>query len=450
VNRGSSGRGDLRELLERAFRAAVAAADPAAILAGSLPEPPLGRIVVVGAGKAAAAMAVAIERHYPEEVALGGLVIAPDDHTPTPVAKTAGRIDVALASHPLPDERGVRATERILAEVAKAEANDLVLVLISGGGSSLLCAPDDLELAEKAALTHQLLRSGAEIAEMNAVRKHLSRVKGGRLALAAAPAPVVALVLSDVVGDDLSSVASGPTVADPSTYSDALAVLDRHRIEHAVARRVLEAGVRGERPETPKPGNGLLDHVENRLVGSNQRSLEAAAGVLSQAGFAAHVLSSTVTGEARVVGAVHAAIARQVLRCSQPFAAPCALISGGETTVTVRGGGRGGRNSEFGLALALDLPPGAPVWALAADTDGIDGSEDNAGVVVSPEFLRRLDRRRASDLLDSNDSYNCFAEAEHLLVTGPTGTNVNDLRLVLVEAAHEFDDGGRDETDLER
>jgi glycerate 2-kinase len=424
---------DPRSLLERAFRNAVAAAEPALVMAGSLPGPPRGRLIVVGAGKAAATMSSVVERHYGADVSLLGIVVAPDGHAPG-AAGAGRRIEVALASHPVPDERGVRATERILSLVEGAGPDDLVLVLISGGGSALLCAPDGLELAEKSALTRDLLRSGASISEMNTVRKHLSRVKGGRLALAASPAPVTALVLSDVVGDDLSSIASGPTSEDPTTYRDALAVLDRYRLHAPAARLVLEEGARGRRPETPKPGSGSLDQVRNLLLASNQRSLEAAAETLGAAGYTPHVLSSTVTGESREVAGVHAAIVRQVLDRSQPFTPPCALISGGETTVTVRGGGRGGRNGEFGLALALGLPAGAPVWALAADTDGIDGSESNAGVVVTPELLKRLDRPWARALLDANDSYSCFLELDGLLVTGPTGTNVNDLRLVLVGA----------------
>jgi glycerate 2-kinase len=432
---GNGSPADLRPLLEQAFRAAVAAAEPARIVTPALPAAPRGRLLVVGAGKAAAAMAAAVERHYGPEVPLGGLVIVPDGHASGGESGAPRRVQIAEASHPLPDERGVAATERILALVGECGAHDLVLVLISGGGSSLLCAPDGLGLADKVELTRRLLRSGAGIGEMNRVRKHLSRVKGGRLALAAAPAPVMALVLSDVVGDDLSSIASGPTVADPSTYRDALVVLDRYGIEAPAARELLVEGARGARAETPKPGDPRLASTDTRLVGGNQLSLAAAAGVLEKAGFAPHILSSSITGESREVAGVHAAIVRQALERGEPFAPPCALISGGETTVTVRGSGRGGRNGEFGLALALALPEGAPVWALAADSDGIDGSEENAGVVVSPSLLATMDRRRAAALLDGNDSYTFFADRRHLLVTGPTGTNVNDLRIVLLAAA---------------
>ena len=449
ASRRDAQRVDARTLLQRAFYAAVAAADPGRIPDGVMPEVPSGRIVVVGAGKAAAAMAAAVERHYGSSAVIEGVVIVPHRVTSSgkqgPAAVAAGamedgeggrqglaRIDIAHASHPLPDERSVAASERILRLVHSCGENDRLLVLLSGGGSALLCAPDGLTLSEKVQLNEQLLASGARIEEMNAVRKHLSRVKGGRLALAARPTPVTTLVLSDVVGDDLSSVASGPTVADPTTYSDALAVLDRHGIESPAARRVLEEGLAGNRPETPKPGDPLLDHVSTFLSGNNQGSLEAAVGVLSSSGFPTRILSSSIVGEAREAGKMHAAIARQVIEHGQPFAAPCALVSGGETTVTVRADGRGGRNSEFALGLALELPADAPIWALAADTDGRDGSEENAGVFISPELLSTMARPLARAQLDSNDSYPFFARADHLFTTGATGTNVNDLRILLI------------------
>lgn len=398
-------------------------------------------------------MAAGVERHYGSAVALEGLVVVPDgarlgdspsgEPVPAPIAAAAVdceggghkgplRIEIAHASHPLPDERSVAATDRILRLVHSCGEHDRLLVLLSGGGSALLCAPDGLTLPEKVQLNDMLLGSGARIEEMNAVRKHLSRVKGGRLALAARPAPVTTLVLSDVVGDDLSSVASGPTVADPTTFADALAVLDRYRIEAPAARRALEEGRAGNRPETPKPGEPLLDRVSTFLLGNNQGSLEAAAEVLSSSGFATYILSSSLVGEAREAGKMHAAIARQAIERAQPFAAPCALVSGGETTVTVRAAGRGGRNSEFALGLALELPADAEIWALAADTDGRDGSEENAGVFISPDLLRTMVRPAARDLLDSNDSYTFFARAGHLFTSGATGTNVNDLRILLI------------------
>ena len=324
------------------------------------------------------------------------------------------------------------ATERILRLVESAGEDDRVLCLISGGGSALLSAPDGLSLPELARLTQALLRSGADIGEMNAVRKHLSRVKGGRLALAAAPAPVLALLVSDVVGDDPSVIASGPTAADGSRFADALEVLERYHIDHSAARSLLEAGARGEREETPDAGDPRLEGVANVVIASAQTALDAAARALQRRGWDAHVLSGSVTGEARVVAGVHAALVRQVLAHGQPFERPCALLSGGETTVTVVGEGRGGRNGEFALALALELPDAAPVWWLAADSDGIDGSEDNAGALLGPDQRARLQRRDARDALRRNDSYAVLRDLGALFVTGPTRTNVNDLRVVLI------------------
>ncbi len=413
--------------LRAAFEAAVRAADPAEVLQGRLPQPPAGRLLVVGAGKAAAAMAAAVERHYTDDVALEGLVVTRYGH-----AVPTRRIEVVEAAHPVPDEAGVRATERILALLAEAREADLVLCLLSGGGSALLSAPVGLSLQDAAGLTAALLRSGADIGEMNAVRKHLSRVKGGRLALAAAPARVLSLLVSDVVGDEPAVIASGPTAADPTTFGDAVAVLQRYDIGHGEARAWLEAGAAGHHEETPKPGDPRLAHVSNVVVASAQTALEGAAAVLRGRGWNAHILSASMTGEARVVAGVHAAIARQVLEVGQPFARPCALLSGGETTVTVRGDGRGGRNGEFALALALGLPSSAPVWILAADTDGIDGSEDNAGALLSPERCGRLDRRSAAEALARNDSYGALRSVGGLFVTGPTRTNVNDLRILLI------------------
>lgn len=413
--------------LRRAFEAAIAATDPERAIVPHLPDPPAGRLLVVGAGKAAAAMARAVEAHYPPSVALEGLVITRYGHgLPT------SRIEVVEASHPVPDDAGMHATERLLALVAGAGTDDLVLCLMSGGGSALMTAPDGLSLAELADLTQALLRSGADIHDMNTVRKHLSRVKGGRLALAAAPAPVLALLLSDVVGDDPAVIASGPTAPDPTSYADALSVLERYAVAAPAARAVLEQGVRGAREETPVPGDARLDHVANVVVASNQTALEAAAQALAERGWTPHVLSSSVTGEAREVAAVHGAVVRQLLAHDQPFARPCALLSGGETTVTVRGDGRGGRNSEFALALALALPDDAAVWLLAADSDGIDGSEDNAGALLDPERRRRLDRVAAGAALRRNDSYGVLRDLGALFVTGPTRTNVNDVRLILV------------------
>lgn len=416
-----------RDDLTSAFEAAVAAADPAAAVPAHLPPAPEGRLVVVGAGKAAAAMARAVEDHYPAGTRLEGVVLTRYGHgLPT------RRIDVVEAAHPVPDEAGLRGTERILELVRGAGAGDLVLCLLSGGGSALLSAPDGLSLDELVATNQALLRSGADIAEMNAVRKHLSRVKGGRLALAAAPAAVHGLIVSDVVGDDPAVIASGPTSPDASTFSEAVQVLERYGIDRPAARSVLEEGVRGEREETPKPGDPRLRAVVNRVIASNQQALEGAAAALERSGWRTHLLSATITGEARVVGSVHAAIANQILLHGQPFARPCALLSGGEATVTVRGNGRGGRNGEFALSVALGLPRDAAVWLLAADTDGIDGSEDNAGALLGPDQLARLDPRNVAASLSRNDSYTALSAVEGLLLTGPTRTNVNDLRIVLI------------------
>ena len=414
-----------RDLLEEAFRAAVAAAMPANILTPHLPPRPQGRLIVIGVGKAAASMAQAVEAHYGDRVE--GAVITRYGH-----ALPTHSIDVLTAGHPVPDTAGEVATERLLVLLAGLSEDDLVLVLLSGGGSTLLTAPDGITLEQKADLTQSLLRCGADIHEMNCVRKHLSRVKGGRLAVAAHPARVLTLVISDVVGDDLSVIASGPTVADPTTFGNALDVLDRYGLVAPEARRRFVQGMRGELPETLKPGDSRFDNCETKLVATNQLSLEAAANRFAAAGVRAHILSAEVTGEARVAGGVHAAIVRQILARGQPFRPPCALLSGGETTVRVRGRGRGGRNGEFALGLALNLPLCAPTFALAADSDGIDGSEDNAGAWVTPDLFCTVPRDRARRLLEDNDSYTLFEEADHLLFTGPTHTNVNDLRFVLV------------------
>lgn len=417
-------------LLRRAFDAAVDAARPERTLGTYLPEPGPGRLVVVGAGKAAAAMASAVERHYQRRTPTfrpEGVVITPYGH-----ALPTEHIRVLEAAHPVPDAAGVEATRAVLAAVRQLEPSDTVLCLISGGGSALLTAPAGVSHEQKREITDALLRSGADIHDMNVVRKHLSRVKGGQLARAAEPARLITLLVSDVVGDDPSTIASGPTVADPSSYLDALAIFDRFAIEAPAAREHLDRGARGLLAETPKPGDPLFAASETHLLASNQHSLEAAAAVLESAGISAHILSATIEGEAREAGRFHAALVRQILDRDEPFAAPCALLSGGETTVTVRGRGRGGRNGEFALALALDLGVDAPVFALAADTDGIDGSEDNAGALVTPSLFANVPRHIAAQALADNDSYAVFAAADHLIVSGPTRTNVNDLRLVIV------------------
>ena len=375
-------------------------------------------------------MAQAAEGHYEDHYAdrnLQGMAITRYGH-----ALPTRTIEVVEAGHPVPDEAGVTATLRALDSLRGLDPDDLLLCLISGGASALLCAPHGVTLEQKAELTRTLLASGATISEINCVRKHLSRVKGGRLA-AATSASVVGLIVSDVVGDDLASIGSGPTAPDPTTFAEALEILDRYGVAAGAAYSHLEAGKSGAHRETPKPRDPLFDRVDNRLVAGNQQSLEAAAAVIEKHGLTPHVLSSTVEGEAREVACVHAAIVRQVRQHGQPFARPCALISGGETTVTVRGSGRGGRNSEFLLALAIELCDLPGVYALAADTDGIDGSEDNAGAIYDVAAFHRVQVAEARRLLANNDSYTFFERAERLFTTGPTRTNVNDLRIVIIE-----------------
>ncbi|MCL4744852.1 MAG: glycerate kinase [Burkholderiaceae bacterium] len=423
-----------RELLVRSFRAAVAAADPVRVLGEFLPSAheiaAIGRTVVVGAGKAAASMALAVERHWPASAALEGLVITRYAH-----GAPCARVRVVEAGHPVPDESGERAAAGILSLARSLDEGDLLLALVSGGGSSLLSLPvDSVPIADLKAVTRSMLASGAPIQDMNVVRKHLSRIQGGRLAQATR-ARVLALVVSDVAGDDLSAIASGPCAPDPSSYADARAVLARWKVEvpPSVAAH-LASGERGEVDETPKPGDAVFARVEHRMVATAHRSLRAGAAVFESAGVRAAVLGDTITGEARDVAPQLGAIAPEIAARDSPNARPGALVSGGECTVTVRGKGRGGRCAEFLLALAreLDAMPGA--WAIAADTDGIDGSEDNAGAVVTPDTLARakaagLDPRA---LLDDNDAYRFFAALGDLVVTGPTRTNVNDYRAILL------------------
>ncbi len=414
-----------RALLLDMLNAAIKAALPGHCVPPHLPPPPRGRTIVVGAGKASAAMARAVEEHWPGE--LGGLIVTRYGH-----AVPTTHIEVVEAAHPVPDAAGRAAAERILAMVQGLTADDLVLCLISGGGSALLTLPaPGLTLADKQAVNRALLKSGAAIGEMNCVRKHLSSIKGGRLAAAASPAHVVTLLISDVPNDDPSVIASGPTVADPTSVADALAILEKYRIDGPSA--VLDHLRRGA-DETPKPGDRRLARSEVRLIATPQQSLEAAAAVAHAAGFAPLILSDSIEGEARDVAMVHAAIARHCANHAQPIAPPCAILSGGETTVTVRGKGRGGRNAEFLLALAVAFDGEAGIDALAADTDGIDGTEDNAGAVIGPDTLRRAAKcgLSAKKLLADNDGYSFFSALGDLVVTGPTLTNVNDFRAILV------------------
>jgi glycerate 2-kinase len=416
---------DYRRLLLDMFQAAVNAAAPALCVPAHLPPRPKGRTIVVGAGKAAASMAAAVEAHWNGPIE--GLVVTRYGH-----GVPCRHIEVVEASHPVPDEAGSKAARRILDKISGLTADDLVLVLISGGGSALLALPaDGISLADKQAINRALLKCGADITEINAVRKHLSAIKGGRLAVAAAPAQVVTLAISDVPGDDISIIASGLTAPDASTRSDALAVLTKYGIAiPASVAKHLDSAV----SETPKPGDPCLAKVVNILIATPQKSLEAAAKVARDAGLTVMILGNAIQGEARDVGIVHAGIARQCGDWGQPLEIPCVLISGGETTVTVRGNGRGGRNAEFLLSLGIAAEGRNGIWALAADTDGIDGSETNAGAILTPDMLRRA-KRTGIDVkarLADNDAYTVFAALNDLVVTGPTLTNVNDFRAVLV------------------
>ncbi len=423
---------DPRAFLRSLFDAAVAAAQPARVLAAHLPRPPAGRTVVVGAGKASAAMAAAVEAHWPREAPLSGLVVVPYRHVPPGGAQ---RIEVIEAAHPVPDDAGQRAAQRILSQVHGLGEDDLVLCLISGGGSSLLALPaTGLTLADKQRVHRALLHSGATITEMNCVRKHLSAIKGGRLALQCGAAQVRTLVISDVPGDDVSVIASGPTVADATTCADALAVIERYRVDLPAA--VLEALRRGEL-ETPKPGDPRLAQHVIELIAAPRASLQAAAAVVRAAGLPVHVLSDEIEGESRDVGQVHAALARAVARRGEPFAKPCVILSGGETTVTLPSGstpGRGGRATEFLLGCAIALQGEGGVWGLAADTDGIDGIGPNAGALLTPDTLARAVKAglNARQHLDAHDAASFFEPLGDLLQTGPTFTNVNDFRALLV------------------
>ncbi len=419
---------DERLLLRRMFDAAIAAASPDIVVPAHLPPPPRGRTIVVGAGKAAAAMARAVEAHWAADKPLGGLVVTRYGHG----VGALSRIEVVEASHPVPDAAGHEAARRILESVGGLSADDLVLCLISGGGSALLSLPaPGVGLADKQAINRALLKCGAAIGEMNGVRKHLSAIKAGRLAAAAAPAEIVSLIISDVPGDDPSIIASGPTVADASTREEARAVLARYRVDVPQAVR---AWLDSPASETPKPGDAAFARVTNTVIATPQASLQAAADVARAAGYTPLILGDALEGEAREVGRLMSGIARQVVVHGQPALAPCALISGGETTVTVRGAGRGGRNVEFLLALAIALEGLAGVYALAGDTDGVDGAEDIAGAVVTPDTLARAARLGidARARLADNDGHAFFEALGDQVVTGPTLTNVNDFRAILV------------------
>jgi glycerate 2-kinase len=413
------------ELLKAMFKAGVDAALPSLCVPPHLPPKPKGRTVIIGAGKASGAMAKALEDAW--DGPLEGLVVTRYGYrVPT------DRLEVVEAAHPVPDAAGQDAARRIHRLVQGLTKDDLVLCLISGGGSALLALPaEGVTLEDKQAVNKALLKSGATITEMNTVRKHLSAIKGGRLAAAASPAKVVALMISDVPGDDPSIIASGPTVPDPSTNKDALGIIAKYAIEvPASVRRCLETV-----EETPKPGDPRLATVENIMVATPQASLEAAAEVARKAGVTPVILGDSIEGESRDVALVHAGIARQCALRGQPAEPPCVLISGGETTITLKGNGKGGRNSEFLLALAIALQGIPGIYALAGDTDGIDGSEDNAGAILTPDTLARAEKAglNAKAMLANNDPYSFFKGIGDLLETGPTLTNVNDLRAILIE-----------------
>lgn len=416
-----------RLLLRKMFDAAIASAQPALCVPPNLPQRPKGRTIVIGAGKASAAMAQALENAW--DGPLEGVVVTRYGYT-----QPCKHIEIIEAAHPIPDEAGFFAARTIAAKVSGLTADDLVIALISGGGSALMVAPlPGLTLANKRAVNAALLKSGATISEINCVRRHLSSLKGGRLGVLCAPAKLVALLISDVPGDDPLDIASGPTVADPTTCADALAILARYAIKPPDAvLQILQSGA----GESVKPDDFRLARAQNWIIATPQMALEAAADVARENGYAAHILSDRIEGEAREVGKIQAALALQVAGREKPFGAPCVLLSGGETTVTVRGKGRGGRNVEFLLSMALALDGAPRIHALAGDTDGVDGVEEIAGALLSPDTIlraraKKIDPRGA---LDNNDGHGFFQALGDSVVTGPTLTNVNDFRAILIEA----------------
>ena len=437
------------ELLLESFHRAIAAADPLKIVPAYLPSRSSltnGKTLVVGAGKAAASMAKAVEDNWPRDAPLEGLVITRYGH-----GLATKKIRVIEAGHPVPDEAGERAAQEILARTQALQPGDRLLALVSGGGSSLLAQPvDGLSMADLKAITRSLLMCGATIQEINTVRKHLSRVQGGRLAQIAVArgAEVAALIISDVTGDDPTHIASGPTAPDPTTYADALALLAHYEIsEPSAALDILQAGKRGEREESLKLGDSIFKHVDNRMIATAHQSLQTAAEFFASQGYAPVILGDHVTGEAREVAKVYGALAKEVSQYPSAWKAHgappgklgavrgVALISGGETTVTVRGKGRGGRNVEFLLSLAVELDGMANAYAIAADTDGIDGAADNAGALLTPDTLARANANGidAKQYLANNDGHGFFEALGDQIVTGATLTNVNDFRVILIE-----------------
>ena len=429
MTKGDARREDERKAVLRAmFDAAVAAAQSSRVLARFLPDRPKGRTIVIGAGKASAAMAEAFEAAWPHPVE--GLVVTRSGYN-----RPCARIEIVEAAHPVPDAAGRGGARRMMEMVKGLAADDLVIALISGGGSSLAPAPiDGLTLEDKQELNRELLKSGASIGEMNTVRRHLSAIKGGRLAALCAPARLVTLLISDVPGDNAIDIASGPTVADPTTCAEALAIIERYAIK--APAHVLEVLTSG-RGESVKPGDPRLARAQAHLIAAPQLALEAAAEVAREAGYAAHILGDSIEGEARDVGKALAGVALQVADRGQPFTAPCVLLSGGETTVTVRGAGKGGRNVEYLLALALALRGHPRIYGMAGDTDGVDGAIDIAGAVMTPTTLERAREKGISPqgALDGNDGHTFFQAIGDSVVTGPTFTNVNDFRAILIDAA---------------
>ncbi len=419
-----------REYLLNSFKVAVNAANPLHVVPPHLPKPPKGRTLVVGAGKAAAAMALAVEQHWPPNAPIDGLVITRYGHT-LPTQK----IKVVEAGHPVPDKQGTQATQQLIKAVQQLSSNDLLLCLFSGGGSSLLSAPvANVTVNDLQNITQQLLRSGASIQEINIIRKHLSAVQGGKLAVMC-NAPILALIISDVVGDEPTHIASGPCAPDPSTYSDALNILEHYEINTPlVINETLHSGCQQVLAETPKPGSSVFRNVENRVIASARHSLNASDAFFRKHGISTAILGDTVTGEAHDVAKVYAALIKETKQYSKLWKPPIALLSGGETTVTVKGDGRGGRNTEFLLSLAIELNGMDNVYAIACDTDGIDGSEDNAGAIITPDTWPRSKQLsiNACRLLTHNDSYHFFEQLGDLINTGPTYTNVNDYRAILI------------------
>ncbi|MCK5714649.1 MAG: glycerate kinase [Nitrosomonadaceae bacterium] len=419
-----------RKLLLDSFNVAVAAADPLHIVSRHLPKPPKGHTLVVGAGKAAAAMALAVESHWPKEAGLDGIVITRYDH-----GLSTNRIAVYEAGHPEPDKQGEQVAREILVKVKQLGTEDLLLCLVSGGGSSLLSLPvAGISMNDLKNVTRKLLRCGATIHEINTVRKHLSAIQGGRLA-ASCRAPILALIISDVTGDEPANIASGPCAPDPTTYQDALAILERYRISKPISIiKILISGAKSKLNETPKPGDIIFQNVENRVIATSHNSLVAAGDFFRSKGIPTAILGDTVTGEARHVAKVYAALAHEIRQYGHPWRPPVVLISGGETTVTVNGKGNGGRNTEFLLSLAIELAGTRKVYALACDTDGVDGLENNAGAIVEPDSLYRAEQLgiNPATLLANNDTHTFFKQIGDLVITNPTRTNVSDYRAIMV------------------